>query len=84
MQVHPKPQSMLRALTKNVSYLGLHGSRIDAHMPLWVVPSPLTPSTNHRLGVRSRHQELLRCALDGFLGPFLELEKLTRILRHLH
>ena len=32
-------------------------------------PIPLTPSTSSQLGVSSRHQELHRCALDGFLGP---------------
>lgn len=32
-------------------------------------PQPLTPSISSRLGVSSQHQELHRCALDGFLGP---------------
>ena len=46
-------------------------------------PRPLTPSTNPRLGVSSRHQRLHRCALDGFLGPPSKKEALTRILHHL-
>ncbi|WP_156925021.1 hypothetical protein [Caldicoprobacter faecalis] len=45
-------------------------------------PPSLTPSTNPRLGVESQHQELHRCALDGFLGPSSKLAGLTRILHH--
>ena len=32
-------------------------------------PTSLTPSTSSQLGVSSQHQELHRCALNGFLGP---------------
>jgi hypothetical protein len=46
-------------------------------------PTTLTPSTNPRLGVGSQHQELHRCALDGFLGPPSEPAVLTRIPHHL-
>lgn len=45
-------------------------------------PAPLTPSTNHRLGVVSQHQGLHRCALDGSLGPSSGTAAPTRILRH--
>src|SRR5690606_17819114 len=43
--------------------LGLRGGRVNACMPLQIAPSPLTPSTDPRLGIGSRHQELHRCAL---------------------
>jgi len=46
-------------------------------------PTPLTPSTDPRLGVSSQHQELHWCALDGFLGPPSGKVALTRIQRHL-
>ncbi len=46
-------------------------------------PVSLTPSTNPPLGVESQHQELHRCALDGFLGPSSGIAASTRILRHL-
>ncbi|MBS4025375.1 MAG: hypothetical protein KGZ96_06835 [Clostridia bacterium] len=52
-------------------------------MPLQIAPSPLTPSTNPRLGVGSQHQELHRYALNGFLGPPSKIDVLTRILHHL-
>lgn len=46
-------------------------------------PSSLTPSTSPQLGVESQHQELHRCARDGFLGPPSKQISTTRILHHL-
>ena len=46
-------------------------------------PAFLTPSIHPRLGVGSKHQELHRCALNGFLGPFSKTVLPTRILHHL-
>lgn len=45
-------------------------------------PALLTPSIDPRLGVVSLHQELHRCALNGFLGPPSGTISLTRILHH--
>ena len=49
--------------------LGLHERGVICCMPLQFAPSFLTPSTSPRLGVKSQHQELHRCALNGFLAP---------------
>jgi hypothetical protein len=45
-------------------------------------PAFLTPSNDPRLGFGSRHQELHRCARDGFLGPPSGTQTATRILHH--
>ena len=44
-------------------------------------PRSLTPSTHPKLGVKSRHQGLHRCALHRIFRPYLEEAVLTRILR---
>ena len=44
-------------------------------------PGSLTPSTHPKLGVKSRHQGLHRCALHRIFRPYLEEAVLTRILR---
>ena len=44
-------------------------------------PKSLTPSTHPKLGVKSRHQGLHRCALHRIFRPYLEEAVLTRILR---
>ena len=41
----------------------------------------LTPSIHPKLGVKSRHQGLHRCALHRIFRPYLEEAVLTRILR---
>ena len=43
-------------------------------------PESLTPSIHPKLGVKSRHQGLHRCALQRIFRPFLENGVLTRIL----
>ena len=43
-------------------------------------PESLTPSTHPKLGVKSRHQGLHRCALHRIFRPYLEEAVLTRIL----
>ena len=45
-----------------------------------VRPKSLTPSTHPKLGVKSRHQGLHRCALHRIFRPYLEEAVLTRIL----
>ena len=44
-------------------------------------PESLTPSIHPKLGVKSRHQGLHRCALHRIFRPYLEEAVLTRILR---
>ena len=44
-------------------------------------PGSLTPSIHPKLGVKSRHQGLHRCALHRIFRPYLEEAVLTRILR---
>ena len=44
-------------------------------------PRSLTPSIHPKLGVKSRHQGLHRCALQRIFRPFLEDGIPTRILR---
>ena len=44
-------------------------------------PRSLTPSIHPKLGVKSRHQGLHRCALHRIFRPYLEGAVLTRILR---
>lgn len=41
-------------------------------------PKALTPSTHPKLGVRSKHQRLHRCALERIFRPVLENSRLTR------
>ena len=43
-------------------------------------PESLTPSTHPKLGVKSRHQGLHRCALHRIFRPYLEDGVSTRIL----
>ena len=43
-------------------------------------PKSLTPSIHPKLGVKSRHQGLHRCALHRIFRPYLEEAVLTRIL----
>ena len=43
-------------------------------------PESLTPSIHPKLGVKSRHQGLHRCALHRIFRPYLEEAVLTRIL----
>ena len=43
-------------------------------------PESLTPSIHPKLGVKSRHQGLHRCALHRIFRPYLENDLLTRIL----
>ncbi len=45
-------------------------------------PFILNPQQQPSTGVECHHQGLHRCALNGFLGPSLEMMDMTRILRH--
>ena len=45
-------------------------------------PKALTSSTHPKLGVRSKHQRLHRCALRWLFRSILGRDRLTRILRH--
>ncbi len=69
-------------LSKAVTLPKPPGGRVIAHMPLRIALTSFTPNTNPRLGVKSQHQKLHRCALRRIFRPAFRDRVLTRILHH--
>jgi hypothetical protein len=49
--------------------MGLHGKRVNAHMPLWIAPLSLLPAFTPDWASKAKTRNFIDVPFDGFLAP---------------